>query len=453
MTSASKRDDAIAMLEAVEDALDELIATSHSHDGLVPSLINRDTGEMLETLPEPIPGQRNSDRAHLGTNLVHDEPLLRTLYGLGRSRRPAYTTVADRYLDRWVDMCTDTPTGLFPWGEHAYWRLDEPRIGNSYRIDDPERDQPVHDHLRKTPRWLWEAIHDRDPAAVHRFAEGIRYHWNRPEAPEYIRHAYISERGRYPVGERSCDFPRHGGHYIYDWTFAHTRDPHAEYVRQIRNMLDYWWERRFESDMLPLESRGHNDEPSHKQTTALATSLREAADLLDEHRMEPELAETMRARADTYFEALLETQHDCEIWGSEYGDWPASYIGVMFTCAWRHGGDDELLDRAKRIAQAYLDEPLPDDTPVPAMDAGLAVDLIADLVDITTEDRWSNDGLRLAEDVVTAYLDKPIPRGATGIDRYESQMGPGFVLHGVAHLAMRVRLGSECPLTTDYTPR
>lgn len=29
--------------------------------------------------PLKIPGQRDGDRAHLGTNLIHDEPLLATM--------------------------------------------------------------------------------------------------------------------------------------------------------------------------------------------------------------------------------------------------------------------------------------------------------------------------------------------------------------------------------------
>ena len=441
------------LLSAVETALDALIAASGPYGGLVPSLLDRADGTMLEPLPDPIPGQRNSDRAPGGSNLMHDEPLLRTMYELSEWGRSAYGAAADRYLDRWVRDCTDTATGLFPWGEHAYWDLTTETVGNGYRIDRPDHDRPTHDHLRAAPQWLLQAIHRRDPAALHNFAGGLRFHWNDPERPEYIRHAYICERDRYPTSDRACDFPRHGGQYIVDWSFAYAAEPHGEYLRQIRKMLDYWWTRRFETDLLPLESRGNNDNPSHGQTVALAASLREAAAMLDGTDCGPDLPATMRERADAYLAAVIDTDHGCATWGSEYGDWPAAYVGLIYTCALRHGGDEALLERAEAIGAAYREQPLPTDETVPAMDAGLALDLIADLADLTGEDRWLTAGTDLADDAIDAYCDRPIPRGATGIDWYESQMGPGFLLHGITHVALRDLLGEACPATADYSPR
>ena len=442
-----------SMLTTVEAALDALIAASDPYGGLVPSLIDRTDGTMLETLPDPIPGQRNSDRAYRGCNLMHDEPLLRTMYELSATGRAAYGVAADRYLDRWVLDCTGTATGLFPWGEHAYWHLDAEQVGNSYRNDRPDHDVPTHDHLRAAPPWLLEAIHERDPTALHDFADGLRFHWNDPEKPEYIRHAYICERNRYSISDRACDFPRHGGQYIVDWAFAYVAEPHEEYLRQIRKMLDYWWSRRFESDLLPLESRGHDDAPSHGQTAALGASLREAADILEASASEPALVEQLRTRADAYLAAVLDTDHGCATWGSEYGDWPASYIGLIYTCALSHGADEALLAAAKTIGEQYCEHPLPTDEHVPAMDTGLALDLLADLTAITGEDRWLSAATERGDEAIEAYCDRPIPRGATGIDWYESQMGPGFLLHGIAHVALRARLGPECPASADYSPR
>src|SRR5687768_4183044 len=108
---------------------------------------------MLRTLPPPIPGQRLGDRAHLGSTLIHDQASLATLYALATAlARPHYSLAADKYLSYWATHCTDTATGLFPWGEHSYWHLIEDRVGNSYDLRGPDSTRlPTHDHLRQAP--------------------------------------------------------------------------------------------------------------------------------------------------------------------------------------------------------------------------------------------------------------------------------------------------------------
>ena len=55
--------------------------------------------------------------------------------------------------------------------------------------------------------------------------------------------------------------------------------------------------------------------------------------------------------------------------------------------------------------------------------------------------------------LIGVYLDHDLPSGAAGIDWYESQMGPGFVLHGLARLALLAQDREHCPLNADYTAR
>jgi len=58
------------------------------------------------------------------------------------------------------------------------------------------------------------------------------------------------------------------------------------------------------------------------------------------------------------------------------------------------------------------------------------------------------------ERLVSVYFDDaPLPRGAAGIDWYESQMGPGFLLHGLARMALLAEDRTHCPLSADYTAR
>ena len=78
------------ILGNITDAVETLIDTGKDHHGLFPSILDRETGKMLEDRPPSIPGQRDWDRAHDGSNLIHDQPLLRTMYALG--------TVLDRRI-------------------------------------------------------------------------------------------------------------------------------------------------------------------------------------------------------------------------------------------------------------------------------------------------------------------------------------------------------------------
>jgi hypothetical protein len=464
-------------MECVTESLDALAKAAKPHYGLIPSLLDRHSAKMLQDLPPPIAGQRNADRSHLGSNLIHDEATLKTFYGLATAlNRPDYAAAADACLRRFAGHCTRTATGLFPWGEHSYWHLAEDRVGNSYN-DAAGWNKPsaVHDHLRQVPLWLWEKLWELNPHSVERFAEGLDLHWQEGRR-EYIRHALIDRRDPYGMSERSCDFPRHSGFYIFDWSFAWEKTARPVFLEQIRRMLDYWWPRRDARGLLLFETRSNlqGDAPDANvagQTLSLATSLLESAKILEVK--EPALAGLMRNRASAYLDGFFHAPHDLgngvfvltstlstnavktamPVWGSKYGTWPASYVALTCLCAWRLTGDPRLLDWAETVGRAYLRTPFPGDQAVPAMDSGLAVGLLADLYDITDRAEWIDGALTLADSLVPIYLDAPLPRGASGIDWYESQMGPGFLLHGLARTALLAQNRARCPLGPDYTAR
>ena len=79
-------------------------------------------------------------------------PLLLALYGLAAELGDAgLARGADLYLQRFAWHCTDTPSGLFPWGEHAFWNLADDRPGNSYILN--RGATPLtHDHLHQAPK-------------------------------------------------------------------------------------------------------------------------------------------------------------------------------------------------------------------------------------------------------------------------------------------------------------
>ena len=67
--------------------------------------------------------------------------------------------------------------------------------------------------------------------------------------------------------------------------------------------------------------------------------------------------------------------------------------------------------------------------------------------------RGSNVARVLAKRLNRVYCDSPLPRGAAGIDWYESQMGPSFLIHGLVRIALMDRDGLPCVLDADYTAR
>ena len=467
------------MLEKVCRSLDILIALGATYEGLFPSIIDLSTHQMMTKMPPAIAGQRDGDRSHLGSNLIHDQAALKTMYALAEALdRPDYAQAADRYLQRFATHCTNTITGIFPWGEHAYWHLLEDRVADSYQLREGARpSKTTHDHLRQAPLWLWEKLYAFNPPCVARFAEGINGHWTEGEPLEYIRHAYIDEKRPYARGVRSCDFPRHGGFYIFDWAFAYLKTGRTDFVQQIETMLDYWWEKRDDLGLLQTESRSPEDDEDFYQinapgqTLSLGVSLLESAELIAGAL--PDLATRMRERAAVYIDGFLKAPHDLEreiyvsssrrssneakgtmpVWGSVYGNWPACYAALFALCGHRIRTHQGLFAWAVAVGKSYLETDFPDDIAVPSMDAGLGLELLADLYDLTGEARWLDGGMALAEQLIAIYMDGDLPRGASGIDWYESQMGPSFLLHGLARIALMARDGLPCILEGDYTAR
>lgn len=465
-----------AILSKVCDSIDVLVEAGKPCGGLFPSLLDLETHRMLTELPPPIHGQRMGDRAFLGSNLMHDQNLLKIMYALGRD---GYRDAADGYLRRFATHCTGTVTGLFPWGEHAYWHLEEDRVGDSHRLALPNKapGTTLHDHLRQAPVWLWKKLHAFNPSCVERFAEGLDYHYKDGEPREYIRHAHIERRERLERGPASSDFPRHGGFYILDWSFAYGKSQRADFLMQIETMMDYWWIHRDPAGLLLSTTRGPeapapmHDANTPAQTVSLAASLLEAAELLD--GTQSELTDRMRKRAGVYTDGFLSAPHDPDagvfvsacrrgtnevlntnpVWGSIYGNWPLAYVALIALCIFRRTEDERLLNWADGAARWHLRTPFPEGVPVPAMDAGLAIELLADLYDLTGDSDWLDRGMELARTLIPVYMDGDLVRGAAGIDWYESQMVPGDLLHGLARLALLAMRRDACPLTTNYTAK
>lgn len=467
------------ILQRVAAALDCLTSAAEQYHGLFGSIINRADGRLLDDYPPAIEGQRGNDRAPRGCNLTHDEPTLMTMLASSDARHVA---AADRYLKRFATHCTNTTTGLFPWGEHAFWHLDRDEPANSYQNPDAASGYGLtHDHLRAAPFWLLQKLNTFNPSCLAPFAHGLTNHWNPPgneDSLEFIRHAKIDRWEPYSTKPiiRSCDFPRHSGFYIFDMAAAYHLTGDAQLLDDLKPFLDYWWQKREPSGICLIESRTENDYAmgdmlAAGQTLSLASSLLDAAELLNANQ--PELASVMRSRAEVYIEGFFTAPHDINngkfvlnyrpsdgeawlmsIWGSVYGKTPASYTALNCLCVYRRTQDPRLLEWACAAGKRYMAEPFPTDKNVPAMDAGLGLGLLADLYDLTRDTTWRDGMLACAANLIDIYFDdKPLPRSASGIDYYDSQSGPGFILHGLLRTAQLADDPDAATLGPDYTGR
>ncbi len=466
------------ILDKIGEALSLLGRTSGAWSGLIPGMLDRRSGAPLFHMPEPLRGQRQSDRSFPGFNLMHEHVTLRLMYDLEDSE---FAAIADACLHRFASHCCDTPSGLFPWGEHSFWNLIEDRPGNGYALDRTFNGLK-HDHLLQAPVWLWEKLWTLFPSVVIRFAEGLDNHWHSGAPAGYNRHAALMSVERNSVrGKRSCDFPRHSGFYILDWSFVFARTGDAGFRHQIQDMLDYWWSRFVPGRCLPIESRSPAGDPfdgmlSPSQTLSLAVSLLESAELLQP--ADSILAALCRERASAYLDAYLGDFHQPRsasqppsggmppdeanrwntrrnapvVFGSVYGAAPATAEGLLLLRAHSLLPSPACLDAAGSIGLSVRQARFPQDVQVPAKDAGLALSLLVDLHHHDPAGAWLDAASPLADFLMDAYLDAPLPRAAFGVDYYESQTIPGQLLHALARFAMAAR-HSTAPFPADYTIR
>jgi hypothetical protein len=462
-------------LQRVCEAIDTLLATASRYHGLIPSILDRRTGEMLPRAGEPpprlLPGQRAQDRSPRGCNLLHDVELLEAMNLLGdRLGRPAYREAAERYLARFAERCTQTPSGLPAWGEHAYWDLDRDALGNSQAYCGRTVSRGAYfDHLREAPVWLLRELFRLNAPGMERFVVALKGHWKSGPPPwggEYFRHAYIEQpETQLPHEATSRDFARYSGFYILDSAVAYVRTRDAALRETFRGQLvrfaDYWWTRRHPSGLLLQQSR-IDPAPSAKpnglaliQTLSLAVSLSEAARVLVDAGVLADDAKMLRERSGVYAQAVLNGPHDLErgrfaatldpasgavtgelvAWGSRYGSpWAVAHLARWMLRLYHAGARREgrYLAWAIAAAEKQAREPVPPGETVYAKDAGDALALLLDLHEITGERRWRGRAEAMAEKWLAMFLDERLPRAATAADWYEAQLGTGMLLLALA---------------------
>ena len=203
---------------------------------------------------------------------------------------------------------------------------------------------------------------------IQNFAYGLSYPWTKGSGYEYIRHANINIWSQFERGNRSCDFPRHSGFYIFDLVYAYVHMQLPEIFDQLCPMIEYWWNKRDELGLWLIESLSPKDSKRFfannipSQTLSLGASLLESADLIKP--LENDLASKMQSYAHEYISGFLAASHEplnrkfvslCQretqkvvelmtTWGSIYSTSAVSGTVILCINVWRLTQNKELLE-------------------------------------------------------------------------------------------------------------
>jgi hypothetical protein len=468
------------VLDAVLRSLRHLfkVGEGKGYNGLFPSFIALDRPWMLYGIPQCVGGQRDIERCPFGTNLIHEQTTLRTAYELSELLgEKDLAAGADAYLSHFARYCTNTPTGLFPWGEHAFWDIVHHRpAGCNEHVPWLQDRYIAYDHHIQAPAWLWDKLWQFNPDCVIRHAEGIDWHWldepGRDGRKTFCRHAYVMERRPYgcqKTGDKvGFDFPRHAGFYLVDLAYAYRRTRRDDMRARFVEWAEYHWQRRGPNGLLWMLTQ---HEPCC--TFSLGVSLLDAVAILED--TDKDLADTWRERANRYIDSFLSVPHEPAAGylspGPDAPDQPrrpptlleprwtgnafgvSATIGLLCVAAYRHTRRDDLRTFALDMAGCYGKMGFPAGDPLPARDVALALLLFADAFELTGDLHWRRTAERWLVQVEKRFFDRPLVRAWTGLDYYESHLYPGLLLYAVARLISLFVSGFNRAVVPDYTRR
>ncbi len=385
-----------------------------------------------------IEGQRQGDRAMMGGNLQHDLMLLMACEPLSELTGDArYERAAEDYLRFFLDNATDTPTGLWPWGEHAHWDFYGECVGHT-----------IHEHLGAAPLRFWEWAWRLNPDAVLREADGLINHVYDLDTFGYSRHADVTKPLPEPRKmEGYLDFPRHGGFYIQEWAFAFSKTGERKYLDLIERMMDHHEAAiNPESGLLPATTTNSAGVATPSSQLSLALTMIESLPLLEG----TPTRERCESLADRYLDALTALPNEaadgryigsCPIggpteggrigwiphFGANYGQGFACAQALLWVQAYRLTEDQRCLDLARDMARWYAQtEELPEEEHVRAQVYAGIINLMMDMHELDGGEQWLPAAERFARTAIEGlYCDVDghgIFRGATDLWYYESEL-------------------------------
>lgn len=418
------------------------------HGPIFVSILDVDTREHPNALLPAIAGQRQADRAVFGGNLQHDVMLLVALEHLtSLTGNEKYRDGTGAYLRHFLTHCTDTASGLWPWGEHAHWEVYKDAPGHR-----------THEYLGAVPLSVWEQLWAINRDAVRREADGLLNHVVNLDTFDYNRHADISTPLPVPrpANMTFLDFPRHGGFYLQVWAFVYSKTGDEKYRDWCEKMMDKHVRTRHpQSGLLPSTTTRPNARHGLATQLSLAVTMLESVPLLGD----TPTAHRCDKLANEYLEAMASLPHqpdearyivNCPVEGvdgleelpyktpgfeAHYGG--GTYLGGtarLWAQAYRLTENRRYLDLAVGMARFYQRGNPSKDAHTRAKVFGGNCELMLDMYELTGEDEWLASAERYARDGIESLHADGMFRGATGLWYYESELWVSTLCHALVRL-------------------
>jgi hypothetical protein len=430
----TRYDPAIGYLGYARSFMDTMLAKGtdiygETHTPMFVSILLLDGQEHPGAMLPAIEGQRQGDRAHFGGNLQHDLPLLWAMEHMSAiTGEETYREAALDYLRYFLEHCARTPTGIWPWGEHAHC---------DFRTNTPGH--TTHEYLGAPSLEFWERAWEMSPEAVTGHASGLINHVVNLDTFEFNRHANILEPlpEPRPEGLGFLDFPRHGGFFMQTWAFAWSKTGDAKYLDWIERMLDHQEDTLLtEAGLLPSTSEraGRPVSASLSSTFSCALSMLESVPLLGD----TDTARRMERTANGYIEAVAQQSriaNSTPSFTSHYGAGALAGSAMQYVHAHRITGDERFAPMARAVAEKYAEiEELPRVRNTPAQVFGSIINLMLDMHEIDGDARWTDAAERYARTAIERLYYDGLFRGATELWYYESELWVSNLVYALVRL-------------------
>ena len=287
--------------------------------------------------------------------------------------------------------------------------------------------------------------------ATERHIRGLRRHFLKGDRVLWNRHAYILQ-DKLPT--TPAPFPRHGGFYIYEWAFLHSKKPDPVLLK--------WAE----------ETALANKIEGNLSVISLGLSLLRANRMLGDRTIEkfetlaPQCLDAMIERfpidkKNAVIKAFVPYNEEFQE-GRTYGFWDKIYepsggyafvgaekLALMCLCAYRLTDSKEHLQYAKDVWDVYQTLKRPSNKAITPGKYGGLIALSLDLYDITGEKKYLRYAKTIADVAVDELCENGLFRAGTGKDYYEAANGVGPLLIELIRLQL-ILSGSDYRLPRYY---
>ncbi len=186
---------------------------------------------------------RRERRNPAGANLLHDQPLIKTMMTVASlQNQPKYKQSAHDYMETYMKHLADEK-GFFWWGWHRHYDV--------YK-DQKDGHSGNHHEIHAIHAIAWDHLWEVNPEAVRQEIDAI-WEW-------HVIDKKTGEINRHGDGNRGCDFTMSGGAIMHAFAFLYTKTQEPAWLDRAKLIAKYYWERRNpQTDLIPERPNAGSD--------------------------------------------------------------------------------------------------------------------------------------------------------------------------------------------------